>query len=48
MLTRLNLQLSFYMVRMKLGIRKPTIRNLNSGEEKSIEIKELVNEIKII
>ena len=31
---------------IKLG--KPTIRNLNSGEEKSIEIKELVNEIKKI
>ena len=27
---------------------KPTLRNLNSGEEKSIEIKELVNEIKKI
>jgi histidyl-tRNA synthetase len=27
---------------------KPTIRNLSSGEEKSIEIKELVNEIKKI
>ena len=25
---------------------KPTLRNLSSGEEKSIEIKELVNEIK--
>ena len=25
---------------------KPTLRNLISGEEKSIEIKELVNEIK--
>ena len=29
---------------IKLG--KPTIRNLISGNEKSIEIKELVNEIK--
>ena len=27
---------------------KPTLRNLSSGEEKSIEIKELVNEIKKI
>ena len=27
---------------------KPTLKNLNSGEEKSIEIKELVNEIKKI
>ena len=27
---------------------KPTLRNLGSGEEKSIEIKELVNEIKKI
>ena len=27
---------------------KPTLRNLVSGEEKSIEIKELVNEIKKI
>ena len=27
---------------------KPTLRNLNSGDEKSIEIKELVNEIKKI
>tara|TARA_B100001778_G_C18459915_1_gene570670 strand:+ start:12 stop:896 length:885 start_codon:yes stop_codon:yes gene_type:complete len=27
---------------------KPTLRNLNSGEEKSIEIKELINEIKKI
>ena len=31
---------------IKLG--KPTIRNLISGNEKSIEIKELVNEIKKI
>ena len=31
---------------IKLG--KPTLRNLSSGEEKSIEIKELVNEIKKI
>ena len=35
------------MVRMKLNLRKPTW-NLSSGEEKSIEIKELVNEIKKI
>ena len=28
--------------------RKPTLRNLNSGKEKSIAIKELVNEIKKI
>ena len=27
---------------------KPTLRNLSSGEEKSIKIKELVNEIKKI
>ena len=27
---------------------KPTLKNLSSGEEKSIEIKELVNEIKKI
>ena len=27
---------------------KPTLRNLNSGKEKSIEIKDLVNEIKKI
>ena len=27
---------------------KPTIRNLNSGKEQSIEIKDLVNEIKKI
>ena len=27
---------------------KPTLRNLSSGEEKLIEIKELVNEIKKI
>jgi histidyl-tRNA synthetase len=27
---------------------KPTLRNLSSGEEKSIEIKELSNEIKKI
>ena len=27
---------------------KPTLKNLNSGKEKSIEIKELVNEIKKI
>ena len=27
---------------------KPTLRNLSSGREKSIEIKELVNEIKKI
>ena len=27
---------------------KPILRNLSSGEEKSIEIKELVNEIKKI
>ena len=27
---------------------KPTLRNLNSGKEKSIEIEELVNEIKKI
>ena len=27
---------------------KPTLRNLSSGEEKSIDIKELVNEIKKI
>ena len=27
---------------------KPTLRNLRSGKEKSIEIKELVNEIKKI
>jgi histidyl-tRNA synthetase len=27
---------------------KPTLRNLSSGEEKSIELKELVNEIKKI
>jgi len=27
---------------------KPTLRNLSSGEERSIEIKELVNEIKKI
>ena len=27
---------------------KPTLRNLSSGEEKSIEIKELANEIKKI
>ena len=27
---------------------KPTLRNLSSGKEKSIEIKELVNEIKKI
>ena len=27
---------------------RPTLRNLSSGEEKSIEIKELVNEIKKI
>ena len=27
---------------------KPTLRNLSSGEEKSYEIKELVNEIKKI
>ena len=31
---------------IKLG--KPTLRDLNSGNEKSIEIKELVNEIKKI
>ena len=31
---------------IKLG--KPTLRNLSSGEERSIEIKELVNEIKKI
>ena len=31
---------------IKLG--KPTLRNLSSGEEKSIPIKELVNEIKKI
>ena len=31
---------------IKLGM--PTLRNLSSGEEKSIEIKELVNEIKKI
>ena len=36
------------MVRMKLNQGKPTLRNLSSGEEKSIEIKELVNEIKKI
>ena len=35
------------MVRMKLN-QKSTLRNLSSGEEKSIEIKELVNEIKKI
>ena len=28
--------------------RKPTLRNLSSGEEKSIEIEELINEIKKI
>ena len=28
--------------------KKPTLRNLNSGNEKSIEIKEIVNEIKKI
>jgi histidyl-tRNA synthetase len=27
---------------------KPTLRNLSSGEEKSIELKDLVNEIKKI
>ncbi len=27
---------------------KPTLRNLSSGEEKSIKIKELINEIKKI
>ena len=27
---------------------KPTLRNLSTGKEKSIEIKELVNEIKKI
>ena len=27
---------------------KPTLRNLSSGEEKSIEMRELVNEIKKI
>ena len=31
---------------IKLG--KPTLRNLSSGEEKSVEIRELVNEIKKI
>ena len=31
---------------IKLG--KPTLRNLNSGQEKSIETKQLVNEIKKI
>ena len=31
---------------IKLG--KPTLRNLSTGEEESIEIKELVNEIKKI
>ena len=31
---------------IKLG--KPTLRNLNSGKEQSIKIKELVNEIKKI
>ena len=31
---------------IKLG--KPILRNLNTGEEKSIEMKELVNEIKKI
>ena len=32
----------------EIKLRKPTVRNLNSGNEKSIEIKELVNEIKKI
>ena len=31
---------------IKLG--KPTLRNLSNGEEQSIKIKELVNEIKEI
>ena len=32
----------------EIKLRKPTLRNLISGKEKSIEIKELVNEIKKI
>ncbi len=32
----------------EIKLKKPTLRNLSSGEEKSIEIKELVNEIKKI
>ena len=33
---------------MKLNQGNRTLKNLSSGEEKSIEIKELVNEIKKI
>ena len=43
---RLNHLQLFYMVKMKSG--KPTLRELRSGKEKTIEIKELVNEIKKI
>ena len=32
----------------EIKLEKPTLRNLNSGSEQSIEIKELVNEIKKI
>ena len=32
----------------EIKLRKPTLRDLSSGNEKSIEIKELVNEIKKI
>ena len=32
----------------EIKIGKPTLRNLSNGEEKSIEMKELVNEIKNI
>ena len=32
----------------EIKIGKPTLRNLSNGEEKSIEMKELVNEIKKI
>ena len=45
MLIKSNLQQLFYGENeIKSG--KPTLRNLSSGEEESIEIKELVNEIK--
>ena len=45
-LTSLLFSLSTTANEIELG--KPTLRNLNSGKEKSIEIKELVNEIKKI
>jgi len=32
----------------EIKLKKPTLRDLSSGNEKSIEIKELVNEIKKI